>query len=104
MKAIEIKMNHWALSELCFALEIQSFVSSVPEQQVIISIMSELSKKLDRKEIEKRGSIKKFKITLKYYEAYALEKFCRELHHGFAETVYFRNVALDIANQIHKQL
>lgn len=105
MKNIEIKINHSALSELCFALEIQTFAGSyTPEQKVVMSIMHDLSKKLEKKEIDKRGTNKNFKISFKYYEAFALENFCRDIYRSFSSETYLAHTALNIANQIHKQL
>lgn len=109
MEKIAIKINHVALQELCFFLEIQSFAGNYkPEQKVVMSIMHELSKKLETKEIAKRHTVKKFKLNFLYYEAFALERFCRELYNAFAAEFepnpFGRHVLLDVANQIDKQL
>jgi hypothetical protein len=105
MNTIEIKINHTALSSLCFALEIQTFAGSyTPEQKIVMSIMHDLSKKLQKKEIDKRGNNSKFKISFKYHEAFGLERFCRELYVSFKEDTYLAHNALNIANQIHEQL
>lgn len=103
MEKITIKINHVALQELCFALEIPHYPGT-PEQKAVVSIMAELSKKLEKKEIDKRHTTKKFKMAFNYYEGFALERFCRDLYFGFTESNYLAHVALDIANQIHKQL
>lgn len=105
MKTIEFHLNYSALVEIIYALEIQTYAGNYStEQKVVMSIMSELSKKLERKEIEKRETKKKFKISLKYYEAFALESFCRDVYRGFSSDTYLAHTALNIANQIHKQL
>lgn len=105
MNTISIKIDHSALQELCFMLEIQSFAGGRShEQNAVMSIMRELSKKLEKKEIDKRDSKKKFKMSFMYYEGYALERFCREVYAGFTGNSYIAHVAHDIANQIHKQL
>lgn len=109
MEKITIKINHVALQELCFFLEIQSFAGNYkPEQKVVMSIMHELSKKLETKEINKRHTVKKFKMTFLYYEAFALERFCRQLYNGYSQDLkpdpFLVHVLLDVANQIDKQL
>jgi len=105
MKPIEFHLNYSALVEIIYALELQTYAGNyTTEQKVVMSIMSELSKKLERKEIEKRETNKKFKITLKYYEAFALENFCRDICRGLSSETHISNSALNIANQIHKQL
>ncbi|MFA7448787.1 MAG: hypothetical protein WCY77_10145 [Weeksellaceae bacterium] len=102
---VEIKINHATLSELCYSFDVQSFHSTnVPEQKALLSIIQDLSKKLLKKEIDKRETTKKFKISFKYHEAYALEKYCREMYFSFQEKSYLALMAHDIANQIHEQL
>lgn len=104
MKNIEIKINHSALQELCFAFDIPFYPESSPESKVVRSIMIELTRKMLKKEIDKRQTVRKFKMSFKYYEAFALERFCRDIICSNNEITYLANVALSVANQIHKQL
>lgn len=105
MEKISIKINHVALEQLCQTLEIPHYNGSMTsEQKVVASIMTELSKKLEKKEISKRHTQQKFKISFEYYEAFALEKHCRNVFWTFHESAYLSHVSHDIANQIHQQL
>lgn len=102
---INIKLNHVALKELCDTIEDTALHQIwTPEQKVVASIMNELTQKLLKKEISKRHTVKKFKMSFKYHEAFALENSCRMIYANSLSTTYGNMVALDIANQIHKQL
>lgn len=106
MEKITIKINYAALKELYYLFEIQTFAetNAPPDIKAVMSILQELSKQFEKKEIDKRRTANKFKMTFKYYEGFALERFCRSVYCGFSENNYTAHVALDIANQIHKQL
>lgn len=105
MNTISIKINHVALRDFCAILEYaQLHQICTPEQKAVASIMSDLTAKLLKKEIDKRHTTKKFKINLKYYEAFALESTARLIYNNELGGVYANHVALDIANQIHKEL
>lgn len=105
MNAIEIKINHVALQSICEVIEgLQLHQAFTPHQKVVVSIMKELTIKLLKKEIDKRPTQRKFKMTFRYYEAFALEQSCRTIYANQLGDTYANLTALDIANQIHKQL
>jgi hypothetical protein len=105
MNKIEIKINHSALKEICYLIEdAQLHQIWTPEQKAVASIMSGLVVKLLKKEIDKRHTTKKFKMTFKYHEGFALEQSCRAIYFHTAGDIYSNHAALNIANQIHKQL
>lgn len=104
MEKISIKINHVALVVLCETFNEGSFKGILSqEQKVVMSIMTDLSLQLEKKEISKRHTTKKFKMSFKYHEAFALEKHCRMIYANYLSG-YLAHVAHDIANQIHKQL
>lgn len=104
MEKISIKINHVALEVLCETFNEGSFKGILTqEQKVVKSIMTDLSLQLEKKEISKRHTTKKFKMSFKYHEAFALEKHCRMIYANYLPG-YLAHVAHDIANQIHKQL
>ncbi len=107
MEKITIKINHVGLEALCRYFDNQSLVGLflTKEQKVVNSIMWEVLQQLLKKEISKRHTTKKFKMTFKYYEAFAFEASCRAYYNNFNRTdIYGSHVALDIANQIDQQL
>lgn len=106
MEKITIKISHVALNDLCSLLEnVQLHQIWTREQKVVNSIMWEVLQQLLKKEISKRHTTKKFKMSFKYHEAFALEKSCRMLYEiYYNEFIYASHVALDVANQIDKQL
>lgn len=106
MEKITIKINHVALEVLCNTFDEGGFQRMLTqEQKVVMSIISDLSLQLEKKEINKRHTTKKFKMTFKYYEAFAFEASCRMYYNNFNRTdIYGSHVALDIANQIDQQL
>ncbi|HUH35123.1 MAG TPA: hypothetical protein VL022_04755 [Moheibacter sp.] len=104
MEKITIKINHVALEVLCETFNEGSYQGVLsPEQKVIMSIIADLSLQLEKKEISKRHTTKKFKMSFKYHEAFALEKHCRMVYANFYQC-YTTHVALDVANQIDQQL
>ncbi len=104
MEKITIKINHVALEVLCSTFDDGGYSGNISaEQKVVRSIMADLSLQLEKKEISKRHTSKKFKMSFKYHEAFALEKHCRMVYSNYFQC-YTTHVALDVANQIHKQL
>lgn len=104
MEKITIKINHVALEVLCNTFDEGGFQRMLTqEQKVVMSIISDLSLQLEKKEINKRHTTKKFKMSFKYHEAFALEKHCRMVYANYSRG-YTAHVALDVANQIDKQL
>lgn len=73
------------------------------QQKLVLSIITELSQKLEKKLIDKRNIKKKFRISLKYYEAYALHWLCASVA-PFKLDAYTANVLTLVSNEIHKQL
>lgn len=105
MEKISFKIELRALEALTSWMDDLGFTAWSKEQRFIISIMDEVLAKMRKKCIDKRNADKKFKMNLKYYEAYALEKACRMLESIIdREDMYSKNVALDVANQIDQQL
>lgn len=106
MEKISIKINHVALEVLCAVIEdAQLHQIWTREQKVVRSIMWDVTQYLLKKEISKRHTVNKFKMSFKYHEAFALENSCRTLYEHCQHTdTYAAHVALDVANQIDKQL
>lgn len=75
---IDIKLTNYQLSFLNatiadnLSLEVND---KLKEVKSFIYLMNDVSGKLLKKAIEKRQDSKTFKISLKYYEAYALHQF-----------------------------
>lgn len=107
MEKITIKINHVALEVLCKRFNAIKYRGNLSaEQKVVLSIIADLTLQLEKKEISKRHTTKRFKMSFKYHEAFALERHCRLLFNEFymLMDVYDRHVLLDVANQIDKQL
>lgn len=72
--------------------------------KAVLSICEELSIKLERKSITERKNEKNFNISLKYYEAFALEIILRDFIAKNDDEIYILNSAHLVANQINKFL
>ena len=72
--------------------------------KALLSICEELAVKFEKKAITERKNTKNFNISLKYYEAFALENVLRHFMNTRKEDLYILNSATLIANQINVQL
>lgn len=102
---VQIELNYMMLATVISELSAARYrVHLQPEQKAVMAIVSEVVRKLERKEIDKRDTTNKFKMNFKYYEAFALERACRQMAQNYASSTYEGFTALNIANQIDKQL
>lgn len=105
MKAIQITLKHAHLSALIQAFdEYQWSVDLSPELKSSRALCEEIYKLIYKKEIDKRGSEKWFKMSLKYYQAFALWHFTNIAISVFATISFERTALRIIGNQIHEQL
>ena len=72
--------------------------------KALLSICEELCVKFEKKAITERKNPKNFNISLKYYEAFALEIILRQFLQEENQEYYIQNSATLIANQINVQL
>ena len=103
---IKINLNKSNLNAIVFILmnyEIK-FEPSNFALKALLSICEELCIKFEKKAISERKNTKNFNISLKYYEAFALEMILRQFLLEENQEFYIQNSATLIANQINVQL
>ncbi|MGV4439898.1 hypothetical protein [Ornithobacterium rhinotracheale] len=108
MEKVTISLTPEQLNAMLMALnDVPPIMGNAPAQRVVQSIFDELLNKLLKKQVEKRKDPpnKKFKMKLKYYEAYALSEVltnCRKLLPY--DYFYEKNALLRIKIQIDEQI
>lgn len=89
----------YILNALEFKIEPSNFAF-----KALLSICEDLCIKFEKKAITERKNTKNFNISMKYYEAFALENVLRHFISTKKEDLYILNSATLIANQINVQL
>ena len=89
----------YILNTLEFKIEPSNFTF-----KALLSICEELTIRFEKKAITERKNTKNFNISLKYYEAFALENILRHFINTTKDDLYILNSATLIANQINVQL
>jgi len=102
MNKIKINLDKTNLNAIIFVL--MNFEPLNSAFKALLSICEELCVKLEKKAITERKNTKNFNISLKYYEAFALENILREFINQKNSEHYIFNSALIVANQINVQL
>jgi len=106
MKKIKINLDKTNLNAIVYILmnfEIEQEPSNFAFK-ALLSICEDVCIKFEKKAITERKNTKNFNISLKYYEAFALENVLRQFIALNNQDFYIKNSAGLIANQINVQL
>lgn len=105
MNPIILNITHQQLVALIYGFDLHQWGSELtPDQKSSKAICDELYNKFYKKEIDKRGVKTEFKISLKYYQGYALQIFCLGAFHSFKHHSYEQNLMRILINKIREQL
>lgn len=107
MEKIKIKLNIDKLRVVCDLVDSSMNQTNIPTPayKMVKSIAEEVQERLLKKSITERNNVKSFNISMKYYEAYALESLLRVNLNGINENaIYEQNVIRSLADEIRIML